>query len=128
MSSQYTIALVLGIPPLQVLVYLLIDRWFHDRTEVIATGSSRRGVPVAVWYRRFLLSFQWLGVVGLQIAFLGIMAIAWLVFARTASTEEVKLFGYLMAFASCGTAVSWILVMPFWYIRLTTVLRHAETD
>jgi hypothetical protein len=111
-----------------VLIYILIDRWFQDGTDVIATGISRRGVPVAAWHRRFLLSFQWLGVVGLAIAFTSIAAMAWLQFARTASTEEVKLLGYLLVFCWGGLAVAWVIVMPLWYIRLARVVRKAEAD
>jgi len=128
MSSQYAVALVLGLLPLQVLIYLLIDRWFHDGTEVIATGVSRRGVRLAVWHRRLLLSFQWVGVVGLQIAFTSVAAIAWWVFGSNASVEEIKLLAYLMVFAWGGTAVGWILVMPVWYVRLASVVRQAEAD
>ena len=128
MSNQYTIALILGFLPLQVLVYHVIDRWFMNRTHAIATGVER-GVPIAIWQRRLLLNISWLcGAVGLQIGFHGVMAIVWMQLGRNTTGEEVKLLAYLCAFSSVVIALGWVILVPFWYSRLASTLRQAEAD
>jgi hypothetical protein len=38
------------------------------------------------------------------------------------------LLAYLMAFASFMGVLAWLVAMPFWYIRLSAVVRQAEAD
>jgi len=127
MSSFNSIALMIGLVGLNVPVYHLIDRWFHNRLETITTGLVR-GAPVSVQHRQLLLHTSWLESVAAQVGFLSIMAIAWMLLGRNASTEEIRLLAYLCSFYVGIAAVGWIALAPFWYVRLRTVLRQAEAD
>jgi len=127
MSSQYAIALILVVFPLNLVVYHLVDRWFQQSTEAIATGVSR-GVSVSVWYRWMRLQISWVGVVGGQISLLVVVSAGWLLFGRSTSDEEVRLLAYACAFMAFMAAVGWTAVCPFWYIRLAKTLRQAEAD
>ena len=127
MSSQYAIGLILVVFPLNLVVYHLVDRWFQQSTDAIATGFSR-GVSVSVWYRWMRLQISWVGVGGGQISLLVIMSAGWLLFGRRTSDEEVRLLAYACAFVACIAAVGWTAVCPFWYIRLAKALRQAEAD
>ena len=128
MSSQYTIALVLGLMALVVLTYNALDRRTHAIAFVVSTGIYR-GAPVAVWHRRMLLQLAWVGIVGTQIFYVSVGAIGWWLFGNTMSPEEdIRLLAYLMSFLSVCVALGWIMIMPFWYIRLVRVVRQAEAD
>ena len=127
MSSQYTIALVLGLMALVVLTYNALDRRTHAIAFVVSTGIYR-GTPVAVWHRRMLLQLAWVGIVGTQIFYVSVGAIGWWVFGNMSAEEDIRLLAYLMSFLSACVALAWMALMPFWYARLASVLRQAEAD
>lgn len=128
MSSEYASLLVLGLVALQVLTYNVIDRRTHAIALVVSTGIYR-GAPISVWHRRGLLQLAWMGAVSLQLGFMFMAGVAWLLFGRSASTEDLQLLAHLMAFSSFGTVVGWVIAMPFWwYTRLSAIVRQAEAD
>jgi uncharacterized membrane protein YciS (DUF1049 family) len=127
MSSQYTIALVLGLVALVVLTYNVLDRRVHAIALVVSTGIYR-GTPVAVWHRQMLLQLAWVGAVGAQIFYISVGAIGWWVFGDMSAEGDIRLLAYLMSFFSVCVALGWMMIMPFWYIRLARVLRQAEAD
>jgi hypothetical protein len=73
-----------------------------------------------------LLHTSWLESVAAQLAFLSITAIAWLLLGRNADAEEVRLLAYFCAFVASMSALGWIVLAPFWYLRLLSVVRQAE--
>ena len=81
MSSEYAIALGLGLVALQVLTYNVIDRRTHAIALVVSTGIYRR-IPIAVWHRWGLLQLAWMGAVSLQLGFMFIAGVGRLQFAR----------------------------------------------
>jgi hypothetical protein len=128
MSSEYAIVLVLGLSALQVLTFNVIDRRTHEIAFVVSTGIYR-GTPIAAWHRFGLLRLAWLGAVSVQLVFLFIAGVSWLLFGRNASTEELQLLARLMAFVSFMGVLGWMVAMPFfWYGRLSSVVRQAEAD
>jgi hypothetical protein len=128
MSSEYAIVLTLGLVALQILTYNVIDRRVHAIALVVSTGVYR-GTPIAVWHRRGLLQLAWMGAVSLQLGYMFMAGVGWLLFGRNASTEDLQLLAYLMAFVSFGTVVAWVVAMAFfWYGRLSSVIRQAEAD
>ena len=128
MSDGHTIALVLGIFPLQILVYNVVDRWFTNRTRAIVTGVDQ-GVLIPIWQRRLLIYLGWMdSVVGTQVGFLFIMGIAWTLLGRSTTGEEAKLLAYVCAFVSFLTVVGWVGLTPFWYVRLVKAVRQAEAE
>jgi hypothetical protein len=128
MSSEYAIALVLGLIALQVLTYNVMDRRTHAIALVVSTGIYR-GTPIAAWHRFGLLRLAWFGAVALQLAYMFLAGVGWLFFGRNASTEELQLLAHLMAFISFMGVVGWLVAMPFfWYGRLSSVVRQAEAD
>lgn len=128
MSSEYAIFLALGLVALQVLTYNAIDRRTHAIALVVSTGIYR-GTPIAAWHRFGLLRFAWFGAVSVQLAFMFIAGIGWLLFGRNASTEDLQLLANLMAFISFGGVLGWVVAMAFfWYGRLSSVVRQAEAD
>jgi predicted secreted protein len=127
MSDFNAIALMIALVGVAVSVYHLIDRWFHNRLEIITTGLVQ-GAPVPVKHRRLLLNTSWLESVAAQIGFLSIMALAWLLLGRNAGTEEIRMLAYLCSFYVTVAAVGWITFAPVWYFRLSSILRQAEAD
>jgi hypothetical protein len=128
MSSEYAIVLVLGLIALQALTYNVIDRRTHAIALVVSTGLYR-GTPIAAWHRWGLLRLAWFAAVNLQLMFLFMAGFAWLLFGRNASTGDLQLLANLMAFLSFGTVVAWLVAMAFfWYSRLSSVVRRAESD
>jgi hypothetical protein len=128
MSSEYAIVLVLGLVALQVLTYTVMDRRTHAITFAVSTGIYR-GTPIAAWHRFGLLRLAWLGAVAAQITYLFLTGVGWLLFGRNASTEDLQLLGYLMAFVSLMGALACVVAMAFfWYSRLSAAVRRAEAD
>ena len=127
MSSEHAIVVVLVLLPLQVLTYNALDRRVHAIAEVISSGISR-GASIPVWHRRGLLQLAWLSSVAAQLFFQGMAAIAWLLAGQTTSADEFRLLAYLMAFVSFLGVLGWMVSMPYWYLRLSAVLRQAEAD
>jgi len=125
MSSFNSIGLIIALVSATMVVYHLIDRWFHDRLETITTGLVR-GAPVSAAHRRLLLHTSWIESVAAQLAFLSITAIAWLLLGRNASSEEIRLLAYFCSFVAAMAATGWIVLAPFWYSRLLSVVRQAE--
>ena len=128
MSSEYAIALVLGLIALQLLTYMAIDRRTHVYAFAVSTGVYR-GTPIATWHRFGLLRLAWFGAVAVQLTFLFMAGVTWLLFARNASTDELQLLAHLMAFVSFMGLLGWVVAMPFfWYGRLSSAVRQAEAD
>jgi hypothetical protein len=120
-------ALVLGLMALVVLTYNVLDRRTHAIALVVSTGIYR-GTPVAVWHRRMLLQLAWVSIVGTQMFYVSVGAIGWWVFGDMSAEENIRLLAYLMSFLSVCVALAWMMIMPFWYIRLARVVREAEAD
>ena len=127
MSGQHAIALVMGLVALVVLTYNVFDRRIHAIALVVSTGIYR-GAPVAVWHRRMLLQLAWVCLVGTQIFYISVGAIGWWLFGNMTAEEDIRLLAYLMSFLSVCVVLGWVMIMPFWYIRLAAVLRQAEAD
>jgi hypothetical protein len=64
----------------------------------------------------------------MRAAFQLVYALGYLVIAKGASAEEVKLYGYLAVGFSLSGGLVWILFGPIWYSHLVSVLRQAEAD
>lgn len=70
-----------------------------------------------------------MGAVGMQLGYMFMAGVGWLMFGRNTTSEDLSLVANLMAFASFGAVVAWTVAMPFfWYRRLTSLLRQAEAD
>jgi len=128
MSSEYAIVLVLGLIALQMLTYNVIDRRTHAIALVVSTGIYR-GTRIPVWHRRGLLQLAWMAAVSLQLGFMFMSGVGWLLFGKNASTGDLQLLANLMAFLSFGSVVAWLVAMAFfWYSRLSLAVREAEAD
>jgi hypothetical protein len=128
MSSEYAIVLVLGLVALQVLTYNVMDRRTHEIALVVSTGIYR-GTPIAGWHRWGLLRLAWFGAVSMQLVYIFMGGVGWLLLGGNASTEDLQLLAYLMAFVSFTGALAWVVAMAFfWYSRLSAAVRRAEAD
>ena len=128
MSSEYAIVLVLGLIALQVLTFNVIDRRTHAIALVVSTGLYR-GTPIAAWHRWGLLRLAWFSAVSLQLGFMFMAGVGWLLFGRNASTGDLQLLANLMAFVSFMGVLAWLVAMGFfWYSRLSSAVRKAGSD
>lgn len=126
MASETEMALALGLVALQVLTYMAIDRRTHAHALMVSTGFHR-GASIPVWHRRGLLQLAWMGAVGMQLGYMLMAGIGWLMLGRSTSAEDLSLVANLMAFTSFGAVVAWTVAMPFfWYRRLTSLLRQSQ--
>jgi len=117
----------LGVFALQLLLYNVMERRTHALALMISTGIYR-GAPIAVWHRWGLLQLAWFGVVGAQLVFMLSGGIGWVLVGGMANGDDLRLLTYLLAFISFGGVLGWLATTPFWYRRLSVVLREAGSD
>jgi hypothetical protein len=127
MAGFSSVGSMIALMALNLAVYHLFDRWFHDRLETIATGLVR-GVQVPGEHRRLLLHTSWIESVTVQISFLTLSAYGWIQLSGTANTEGMRVFAQLLAFFAAMGALGWLALAPFWYFRLRGIIRQAEAD
>jgi hypothetical protein len=125
MSDFTAIGMIMALATANMFVYFRLDRRLSDAWAEIATGVIR-GVPVSTKVRSQRLHGDWLFTLAAGIAFQAIFAVGWLLLARNVSTEEVKLFAYMIGFIALIGLSGWTLMSPFWYSYLRSVLREAE--
>jgi hypothetical protein len=117
--------LVVGV--LHCFFFLYALGCLEERSEAVVTGI-RRGVPISIAHRRFLLINSWFLVIAFAAAFQFVYALGYMVIAKGASAEDVKLYGYLAVAFSLIGGLTWILFGPIWYNYFKSVLRQAEAD
>ena len=105
---------------------VFMDKWVKSRADIIASGGIQ-GVPVSLKRRRYMLQVDIVINSGTFIAIEGFLAIAWVLIGRSASTDDLKLLAYLMAFLDATGAIGWLVTLPTHYRHLAAVLREAET-
>ena len=125
MSDFTAIGMIMALATANMFVYFRLDRRLSDAWAEIATGFIR-GIPVSTKVRSQRLHGDWLFTLAAGIAFQAIFAVGWLLLARNVSTEEVKLFAYMIGFIALIGLLGWTLMSPFWYSYLRSVLREAE--
>ena len=125
MSDFTAIGMIMALATANMFVYFRLERRLSDAWGEIATGLIR-GVPVSTKVLSQRLHGDWLFTLAAGIAFQAIFAVGWLLLARNASAEEVKLFAYMIGFIALIGLSGWTLMSPFWYSYLRSVLREAE--
>jgi hypothetical protein len=125
MSNLTEIALVVALAAFHMLVYLRMERALSDQYGWIATGVMPSG-PISTTARWLLLRTYWMANSVGVVFFEALMAIGWLLIAANVSVEGAKLFPYMAAFFAFVTALGRLIVGPFWYSHLASVLREAE--
>ena len=125
MSDFTAVGMIMALATANMFVYFRLDRRLSDAWAEIATGFIR-GIPVSTKVRSQRLHGDWLFTLAAGIAFQAIFAVGWLLLARNVSTEEVKLFAYMIGFIALIGLSGWTLMSPFWYSYLRSVLREAE--
>ena len=125
MSNLIEIALVVALAAFHMLVYLRMERALSEQYDWIYNGVMPGG-RISTTARWLLLRTYWtantVGVVFFEV----MMAIGWLLIAANMSAEEVKLFPYMAAFFAFVTGLGRLIIGPFWYSNLASVLRQAE--
>ena len=125
MSDFTAVGMIMALATANMFVYFRLERRLSDAWAEIATGFIR-GIPVSTKVRSQRLHGDWLFTLAAGIAFQAIFAVGWLLLARNVSTEEVKLFAYMIGFLALMGLSGWTLMSPFWYSYLRSVLREAE--
>jgi hypothetical protein len=106
-------------------IWHLLDTRIWNGFETVATGINQNQT-ISMEYRHLYLHLRWLIDVAITVAIMSAAALGFLLFARTASAEGVRLFAYVCALiVTCG-AVGWLIQIPFMYFHLRSVLRQAE--
>jgi hypothetical protein len=122
MSDLSEIGLVVALAAFHMLVYLRMERALSEQYGWIATGVMPGG-SISTTARWLLLRTYWtansVGVVFFQT----LMGIGWLLIAANMSAEEAKLFPYMVV-----VALGRLIIGPFWYLHLASVLRRAKQD
>lgn len=113
---------------------LALAFWMHrqdgkiwDESTAVLTGHVD-GRPISTEYRRYMLYVGWFIHVGVMIATAGVGTVAFVLLARSVSTDYVRGFAYICAVISATSALGWLMHMPFWYRMLRSHLRQAEAD
>jgi hypothetical protein len=126
-SNLVELALVVALFAFHALVYLRMERALSEQYDWIYNGVMP-GARISTTARWLLLRTYWtansVGVVFFQ----ALMAIGWLLIAASMSVQEAKLFPYMAAFFAFVVAFGRLVIGPFWYLHLASVLRRAKQD
>lgn len=125
MSNLVELALVVALFAFHALVYLRLERALSEQYDWIYNGVMPGG-RISTTARWLLLRTYWtpnsVGVVFFE----GMMGLGWLLIAANMSAEEAKLFPYMASFFAFVTALGRLIIGPFWYLNLASVLHQAE--
>ena len=127
MSNQYPIEGLMALGIGTVFLYSYLDRFVQVLTDRIVRGFVG-GAPVSTRYRSLLLHTRWLAAVATVVAYAISMVIGWGVIGRNVDAEGASLFVDVIRFLSLIAAASWLVLAPFWYLQLASVIRQAEAD
>jgi hypothetical protein len=127
MSKLSEVALMIPFFLLGLFVYAYMDRWIQAQADAVVSGLAR-GVPVPAVHRRMMLDVRWFVLCFVQTTFQGTVSIGWWLSARNASTEDARLFAYLVCFLFLGVAIGWLIYIPIFYLYFKAIVRQAEAD
>jgi hypothetical protein len=127
MSNHYPIEVLVALAIGTMFLYSYLDRFVQALSDRIVTGVIQ-GVPVSAEHRSMLLNTRWLPAATAVLAYTIAMAIAWGVIDRNIDAQGVGLFVAVVRFLLLITAVAWVVLGPFWYFHLASILRQAEAD
>jgi hypothetical protein len=125
MSNLIEIALVVALAAFHMLVYLRMERALSEQYDWIYNGVMPGG-RISTTARWLLLRTYWTANTVGVVFFQTLMGIGWLLIAANMSAEEAKLFPYMVAFFAFVAALGRLIIGPFWYSNLASVLRQAE--
>ena len=125
MSNLIEIALVVALAAFHMLVYLRMERALSEQFDWIYNGVMPGG-RISTTARWLLLRTYWTANTVGVVFFQTLMGIGWLLIAANMSAEEAKLFPYMVAFFAFVAALGRLIIGPFWYSNLASVLRQAE--
>ena len=126
MSDLIEIVLVVALAAFHMLVYLRMERALSEQYDWISNGVMPGG-RLSITARWLLLRSYWTANSVGVVFFEAMMAIGWLLIAAN-MTEDAKLFAYMAAFFAFVTALGRLIIGPFWYAHLASILRQAEAD
>jgi hypothetical protein len=75
-----------------------------------------------------MLVVRWFGLVIGQTSFMVVISSGWWLSARNASTDDARLFAYLVCYLFLCGAVGWLVTIPLFYRQFAAILRQAEAD
>jgi hypothetical protein len=125
MSDFSAIGVIFAFGLASAFIWQLIDTRIWNHFETVATGINQN-LPMSIEHRRLYLSLRWFGEVGMMVATLSGAALGFVLFARNAGAEQVRLFAYALAFVTASGAASYLIQAPLLYSRLRALLRQAE--
>ena len=126
-SNLIEIGLVVALAAFHMLVYLRMERGLSEQYGWITTGVMLGG-SISTTARWLLLRSYWTANTVAVVFFQALMGIGWLLIAANMSAEEARLFPYMAAFFAFVVAFGRLVIGPFWYSHLASVLRRAKQD
>jgi len=125
MSDFNTLALLMVLTVAGYSFHFFLKTLIINRADAVVTGVIR-GVSVPTKHRWLVLQNSWLSNVGGLVVFDVVLSFGWLLLARNASADDVRLLAYLGCFLGFGGALAETAQGILWYLRLSSVLREAE--
>ena len=127
MSNFAGAGMVVALGIANAFLFAFMDKWVNSRADAVASGGFQ-GFAMPIKHRRYVLQVRFVINAGTLIAIEGVLAIGWVLIGTNASTEELRLFAYLLAFLNAVGAIGWPMTVPLLYRDLAAVLREAEAD
>ena len=127
MSDLNAIGMIAAIFIAALFVQVRADKHIHDRGDDIITGTVR-GIPTSLKNRWVMLLQHWMPNVSGQILFGLIMAVAMVGIARNVDDEFVQGLAYMCAIGGGYVVVFWLILGPWYFFYLMSILRQAEAD
>jgi hypothetical protein len=106
---------------------LSLNKWVNGTADVIA-GGGLEGVQLSHKHRRYLLQVRSVTNLGALIAIHGVLAIGWFLTGSNASSDDLRLLAYLIAFLNSVGAIGWLATSITNRRHLASLLREAEAD
>ena len=126
MSTSATALVILAIGIGNIFLWWFVDRILWERLDAIASGTVR-GVPMSKECRRTALWFFSMyvgGAIGGHLALL----LFWLVAAKNAVAQDVKVALYVGAWLVLAAVAAWAAIGVVWHRHFASVLRQGEAD
>lgn len=126
MSNLDTIFLILGLGLGNIFLWWFVDRVLWERLNAVASGVVR-GIPMSKEYRRMALWFFSMyvgGAVGGHLA----LGVFWLVAAKNAAAQDVKVILYVAAWLVLAAVAAWTATGIVWHRHFASELREPGID
>jgi hypothetical protein len=127
MSNLTAIGLISAVTISSYFTVLRADRQIHERGDAVITGLIR-GVHVSIRDRWVILFQHWVPNVAGVMGFSFVLTVAFLAMAQNVNDELVETLAYLCAGLGSFIVIFWLLLGPFYFFYLTSILRQAEAD